>query len=641
MPLGYNGKILRVDLTSRKIEVDEHDEIFYRTYGGGSCMGAYYLLKEMPPGVDPLGPENIFFIGGSVVNGAPVPGFCRTGIVSKSPLTGAIADTQAGGYFGPELKFAGFDAIVVKGKAEQPVYLWVHDGEAEIRDASHIWGKSTGEAQEAIRKELGDERVIVAGIGQAGENLVKYACVINNLKHANGRLGMGAVMGSKNLKAIAARGKEKLEMSDRESVLGLARFFAANFMKESPDNIGLHDHGTAQYVMGQNNDGQLPTRNWQTGQLEGAEKISGTRMTETVLVKGEGCYACPVRCKRVVQAEAPYQVDPAYGGPEYETIGALGSYCGIDDLVAICKGGELCNKYGLDTISTGQLIAFAMECYEKGIIDDNDTGGIKLNFGNADAMIQMIDQIAMREGLGALLADGVKLAAEKIGKGSEEFACHVKGEELPAHDARAKGHLALSYALSPIGADHIVAEHDSAFTPAVYEATSFFDERVRPLGILEALPLETIDHKKIRRFFYFQSVFSMMDTLTLCLFTFAPCRYFTFQQLVNLVNGITGWETSLWELMKMGERRVAMFRAFNVREGFTRDDDWLPDRMFEGILSGPRQGQKVDREELRQAINLYYEMAGLDQNGVPTKGKLAELDLYWVAEQLAEHGKYV
>jgi len=640
MPLGYSGKILRVDLSNRKIEVDEHDEIFYRTYGGSSNIGAYYMLKEMAPGVEPFSPENLFFIGGSVINGSPVPGFCRTGIVSKSPLTNAIADTQAGGYFGPELASAGFDAIVVKGKADKPVYLWVNNGEAEIKDASHIWGKSTGEAQEAIRNELGDDRIIVSGIGQAGENLVRYACVLNNLKHANGRLGMGAVMGSKNLKAIAVKGSQKMDLHDRQKVMDLTRSFSRNFMEDSPDNRGLHDHGTAQYVMGQNADGQLPTRNWQTGQLEGAENISGETMTATVLVKNEGCYGCPVKCKRVVQAKEPYEVDPAYGGPEYETIGTLGSYCEIDDLVAICKGNELCNKHGLDTISTGQLIAFAMECYEKGIIDDNDTGGIELNFGNADAMVQMVEKIAFREGLGDILAEGVKRAAEKIGKGSEKFACHVKGEEFPAHDPRAKGHLALGYALSPIGADHIVAEHDSAFTPETYKSTSFFDERVRPLGILEPLPLETIDHKKVRRFFYFQSVFSMMDVLTLCYFVLAPVRFFTFPQLVELVNGITGWETSLWELMKIGERRVALFRAFNLREGFTKEDDWLPERMFEGLMSGPREGQKMDADQLREAIDLYYEMAGWNSEGVPTKGKLAELDLYWVAEELSKHGKY-
>jgi len=633
MPFGYNGKILRVDLSSKKITTDYRDEYFYRTYGGGSCLGAYYLLKELEPGVDPLSPENLLIFAGSVVTGAPVPGFARSAIISKSPLTSAIGESQASGFFGPELKFAGYDAIVVKGKAEKPVYLSIRDGGVEIKDAAHLWGKTTGEAQAIIRKELTDERIVVAVIGQAGENLVRYACVLNNLKNAYGRLGMGAVMGSKNLKAIAVRGHKEMELKDRETVLRLAKHFSTTFKEESPDNAGLNELGTAQYVIGQNEDGQFPTRNFQTGYLKGAENLSGQKMKETILVDREGCYACPVKCKRVVKAEEPFTVDPIYGGPEYETINMLGSNCGIDDLVTVCKGNELCNKYGLDTISTGSAIAFAMECYENGIITKEDTEGIELRFGNAEAMVEMVGKIARREGIGDILAEGVKRAAERFGRGAEKFAIHVKGQEFPGHMPRAKGHLALSYALSPLGADHLVSEHDPAFVPG---APSFFSDRVKPLGVQEPLEMGSIDHKKVRRFLYFQNVFSLLDTLTLCFFTFAPVRYFTFDELVELVNAITGWQTSLWELLKLGERRVAMFRAFNVREGFTREDDWLPERMFEPIQTGPRKGQKLDKEELKKSIKLYYEMVGWDVDGVPTNGKLAELDLFWIVDELAK-----
>jgi len=635
MPFGYNGKILQVDLSNKKITVDEPDEYFYRTYGGGACLGAYYLLKELEPGINPLNPDNLLIFAGSVVTGAPAPGFARSAIVSKSPLTGSIGESQAGGFFGPELKFAGYDAIVIKGKAEKPVYLSIRDEKAEIKDAAHLWGKTTGEAQAIIRKELSDEHIIVALIGQAGESLVKYACVLNNLKNAYGRMGMGAVMGSKNLKAIAVRGHKAVEMKDRETVLRLAKHFSKNFKEESPDNIGLNDLGTAQYVIGQNEDGQLPTRNFQTGYMEGAENLSGQKMKETILVDREGCYACPVKCKRVVKAEEPFLVDPIYGGPEYETIAMLGSNCGINDLVAVAKANELCNKYGLDTISTGGAIAFAMECYENGIITKKDTQGIELRFGNAEAMLEMVEKIARREGIGDILAEGVKIAAKKFGTGAEKFAIQVKGQEFPAHMPRAKGHLALSYSLSPLGADHLVAEHDGAFAPG---ASSFFSDRVKPLGVQEPLEIRSIDHRKVRRFLYFQNVFSLMDTLTLCFFTFAPVRYFTFDELVELVDAITGWQASLWELLKLGERRVAMFRAFNVREGFTPEDDCLPERMFEPIQTGPRKGQKLDKEELKKSIKLYYEMAGWDADGVPTKGKLAELDLFWIADELAKHG---
>lgn len=633
MAFGYNGKILRVDLTGKKISVDEPSEYFYRTYGGGSCLGAYYLLKELKPGIDPLSADNLLIFTGSVVTGVPAPGFARSAIVSKSPLTGTIGESQAGGFFGPELKFAGYDAIVIKGKAEKPVYLSIRDGEVEIKDAAHLWGKTTGEAQAIIRKELDDEHVIVALIGQAGESLVKYACVLNNLKHAYGRMGMGAVMGSKNLKAIAVRGHKAVEMKDRETLLRLAKHFSTNFKEESPDNAGLNDLGTAQYVIGQNEDGQLPTKNFQTGYLERAGSLSGQKMKETILIDREGCYACPVKCKRIVKAEEPFAVDPIYGGPEYETIGMLGSNCGIDDLVAVCKGNELCNKYGLDTISTGSAIAFAMECYENGIITKEDTEGVELRFGNVEAMLETIEKITRREGIGDILAEGVERAVEKYGAGAKKFAMHVKGQEFPAHMPRAKGQLALSYALSPLGADHLVTEHDTAFVPG---APSFFSDRVKPLGVQEPLEMRSIDHNKVRRFLYFQNVFSLLDTLTLCFFTFAPVRYFTFDELVEMVNAITGWQTSLWELLKLGERRVVMFRAFNVREGFTSEDDWLPERMFEPIQTGPREGQKVDKGELKKAIKLYYEMAGWDADGVPTNGKLAELDLFWITDELAK-----
>ena len=637
MPFGYNGRILRVNLSKGEMRTEEPGEYFYRTYGGGSCLGVYYLLKEMDPGVDPLSPENIIVFAGSAVSGAPAPGFARSCIVSKSPLTGSIANTVSGGYFGPEMKFAGFDAIVIKGKSEKPVYLWVHDGEADIKDASHIWGKTTGETQGTIRKELGDGRIIVAGIGQAGENLVRYACVVNNLKHAWGRCGTGAVMGSKNLKAIAARGHNKPKMKDRETVLSIARHFATNFMKESVDNITLHDFGTAGDIMPQNETGQLPTRNFQTGYFDKAENISGERMKDTVLVKGTPCYACPVSCKKVVKADTPYQVDPAYGGPEYETIAMMGSDCGVSDLVAICKGNELCNKYGLDTISTGASIAFAMECYEEGIITREDTGGVDLRFGNADAMVKTVEMIAKREKIGDMLAEGVRRAAEKLGEQAEKFALHVKGGEIPGHDPRVKGHLTLMYALAPQGASHIQAEHDPAFAPGW---APFFSERANPLGILEPLEVSSIDHKKVRRFFYLQSAQNALNTLAVCTFALAPVRYLTFRELVDLVRAITGWETSLWELQKLGERTIAMLRAFSVREGFTKEDDWLPERMFEGILSGPCKGQKVNKDKLREAIDLYYEMAGWNKDGVPTKGKLAELDVSWVAEELEKRGKY-
>lgn len=635
MPYGYNGKILRVDLSTRDMTIEEHDEYFYRTYMGGATLGAYYLLKEQKAGIDPLSPGNIIVFACSVVTGTPAPGFSRNAIVSKSPLTGAIADSQAGGFWGPELKFAGYDAIVVKGKARSPVYLFIKDGEAEIREADYLWGETTGKVEQIIHKEHSDPRIRVLAIGCAGENLVKFANVLNDCKHASGRLGMGAVMGSKNLKAIAVRGHNRIKIKDEETVRKWSRWFAKNFM-DNPDNRGHHEWGSTEIVSTLNMHGELPTRNFQTGFFEGADGISAETMHKRIFQKSEGCYACPVKCKRIVEAKEPYIVDPAYGGPEYETVAALGSNCGIDDIVAVAKANELCSKYGLDTISAGAVIAFAMECYEKRIITKKDTEGMDLRFGNTKAMINLIEMIANRKGIGDILAEGSKGAAKKFGKDAERIAVQVKGEELAMHDGRAKGMVGFGYAVSSIGADHVVVEHDSDFD---FNAPDIFIEQMKSLGLLRRCKTSGMDHQKIRMFCYLQNHFSFMDSLCLCVLVFAPVRTFKMAHLVEICSAVTGWEMSLWEMMKLGEKRVNMFRAFNVREGFTPDDDWLPQRMFEPIQSGPLKGSRFSEDELKQMRSLYYQMRNWDEEGKPTMAKLIELDLEWVAEELAKAGK--
>ena len=627
MAYGYNGRILKVNLSTKEVGVDEPDEYFYRTYMGGATLGAYYLLKEMRPKIDAFDPEAIIVFAPSILTGTPAPGFARHSVVGKSPLTGTIADSQAGGFWGPELKFAGYDAVVVKGRASEPVYLWINDGKVEIKQASHIWGKTTGETQSIIPKELGDDKVRVLSIGPAGERLVRFACVLNECKHANGRLGMGAVMGRKNLKAIAARGHGGIKIKDREIVLKWAKEFSNNFM-DNPSNAGLHDLGTGEILTGMNKDGQLPTRNFQTGFFAGAEAISAETMHSTIFQKGEGCYACPVKCKRVVKVEHPYQVDPLYGGPEYETLASLGSNCGISDIAAVAKGNELCNKYGLDTISTGATIAFAMECYENGIINQKDTGGVELRFGNADAMLEMVELIAKREGIGDILAEGTKRAAQKVGKGAEKFAIQVKGLEMGMHDGRVKGMVGLAYAVSPVGADHVVVEHDTDFD---FNAPEVFIEQMKTMGLLQRCKTSGMDYQKIRMFCYLQYHFSFLDSLCLCVLAFAPVRTFKLSHLTDVASAVTGWELSLWEMMKLGERRVNMFRIFNEREGFTPEDDWLPERFFEPIEDGPRQGATYSRQELKEMRDLYYRLMNWDpETGVPTKAKLIELDLPWL-----------
>ncbi|MFQ6129907.1 MAG: aldehyde ferredoxin oxidoreductase family protein [Candidatus Hadarchaeaceae archaeon] len=630
MAYGYNGKILRVDLSSGKISVDEPDEVFYRRYLGGRGAALYYLLNEMEPGVDPFGPDNLLIFAPSVLTGAPIQGASRFSVACKSPLTGTYGEAEAGGDWGPELKFAGFDAVIIKGKAEKPVYLWIHDGEAEIRDASKIWGKPTKEAQEGIHEELKDNRIKVAQIGPAGEKLVRYACIINKLRDANGRGGMGAVMGSKNLKAIAVRGTKRIDMKDPDKVKALVKWFTENYLKNA-DASGLHNIGTPQYVLALNTSGALPTRNFREGTIEGAEKISGETMKETLHIGQTACWACTVACKMVVKVDGPFKVDPAYGAPEYEGVASLGSCCGVTDLKAVVKANEVCNAYGMDSISAGASVAFAMECFENGILTKEDTGGIDLRFGNAEAMVKVVEMIAKREGLGDILAEGVKRAAEKIGKGAERFAMHVKGKEVPMHEGRWKTGVGLGYGVSPTGADHVQMEHDPCF-----EEKGFFIDQLKPIGILEPVKSLDLGERKVRLFTYLQHWWSLGNCLDLCLFTTAPARVWKIPQVVEMVNAVTGWDTTTWELMKAGERATTMARAFNAREGFTKDDDWLPERFFQPLEGGPLNGTKLSKEEYRQAIATYYRMMGWDETGVPTREKLEELDIGWVAEKLGK-----
>jgi len=631
MPKGYNGKILRVDLTSGEIKREEPSEVIYRTYLGGGGLASYFLLKELPPGVDPLGPENILVFAATVITGVPVSGMVRYSVAAKSPLTGAYGEAEAGGFFGPELKFAGFDAVIIKGKALKPSYLWIHNGQAEVRSAAGIWGLETGPAQEKIRQELGDPRIRVAQAGPAGEKLVRFACVINELKHTNGRTGLGAVMGSKNLRAIAARGTEKLEYHDPEKLKELAKLQADLISQWGPNKV-MRKLGTPNLVMALNTQGILPTKNFRTGVFEGAQNISGERMVETILKSEEGCYACSVRCKRAVEvAEGPYATSREYGGPEYETLSSLGSLLGIDNLAAISKGNELCNRYGLDTISAGVAIGLAMECFENGLLTKADTAGIEFRFGNAEAMVQGIEWIAQRnQGLGNLLAEGVKIAAAKIGQGAEKFALHIKGQELPMHDPRGKTGQGLSFALSPTGADHIEAPHDTPFAnPGPMLG------RIAPLGLLEAVPARDLGPQKVRNYVYLHFVWSLFNSLGICNFTAGPVWALPLNKWPELVKAVTGWETSLWELLKVGERTVTMARVFNLREGFGRKDDTLPDRLFAPLEGGPLQGKGIDRNEFADALTMYYEAMGWDpQDGVPTRGKLAELNLSWLDEYL-------
>jgi aldehyde:ferredoxin oxidoreductase len=615
MPYGHTGKILHVELTSGTVEIEEPEEAFYRKYVGGSAMGAYYLLKNTPAGADPLGPENTLCLMIGPVTGAPVSGQSRLAVTAKSPETGLVGDSQCGGFWPAELKFAGFDGIVVRGRAKAPAYLWVHDGEAELRDARHLWGRFTAEVEDAIREELSDTRVRVIQCGPAGERGVRFSALISNANRACGRTGMGAVMAFKNLKAIAVRGHSPPEVADREGLKALARWGAENFEDSEIYTMGLH--GTADVVVPQDEDGGLPTRNWSSGTFEGAGAISGSTMSETILKRRGTCFGCVVRCKREVEVtQGPFRVDPRYGGPEYETIATMGSYCGIDDLSAIARANQLCNMYGMDTISCGATIAWAMDCFEQGLLTTEDTDGLQLRFGSGEAMVAMVERIGEREGFGQVLGEGSTRAAVRMGVG-QDLVVAVKRHELPAHMPQVKRSLALIYAVNPFGADHQSHEHDGSYR--------WYPKRMAELDLLDPQPSDVLNAEKVRYAAYTQRMYSLLDTLPVCQFVFGPSWHlYGPSQLVELVRAATGREVSLWELMKVGERRLNLLRAFNAREGVGSEADRVPVKLV----------IPVSLDEVDDAKRLYYQMVGWDEDGRPTRPKLEELALGWVADAL-------
>lgn len=628
MLYGHWGRILRVNLSKGKIAVeDDLDATFLRRYVGGGGLIAYYLLKELRPGLDPLGPDNKLIFATGPLTGAPFSGSGRNSVGAKSPLTGAFGKSEVGGYWGAELKRAGYDGLIVEGRAQRPAYLWIHEDGAEIRDAAHLWGQPTLASQEAIRAEVRDKLARVAQIGPAGERMVRFACIVNDLRSAAGRTGMGAVMGSKNLKAVAVRGRKNLALANPEQVKTMAKAMAAAVPQVAR---AFHDLGTGAAMVAYNASGNLPTANFREGFFPQANLISAEALRNSYRIKMESCYACAVRCKKVVQVDDPdCRVDPNYGGPEYETLAAFGSNCGISDLKAVCRAHHLCHAASLDTISAGATIAFAMECYERGLLTKADTDGIELTFGNAQAMLQVLEKIIRREGIGDLLAEGSRRAAQRIGRGAEELALDVKGVEMGMHEPRLKAGLGVGFAVANHGGDHGTGLHDT-----LYEKEGPLLREARQLGFLEPLPAHDLSPRKVALFAYLHQWRNFHDSLVVCYFV--P---WNFGQLTQLVEAVTGWNTSIFEGMKVGERAITLSRAFNLREGLTVGEDRLPGRFFGPTRQGPLSKQALDPAALERAKQNYYRLMGWDpQSGVPSAVKLGELGLEWVGDELEAAG---
>ena len=607
IPGGYNGQILRVNLSNMSAKGEAISERVCRKYLGGAGFVAYYLWNELDPGVDALSPDNKLIFALGPISGLKLPGASRNCIGAKSPLSKGIAKSEAGGFWMAALKQAGFDGIIVEGKAENAVYLWVHDGEVEIKDASHLWGRETLDTENTIRSDLGDQKIQVAMIGPAGENLVRFACIMEGCHDAAGRGGLGAIMGSKNLKAIAVRGNTLPPVVDEDKFKEIRHQLSHPYPHS--------EFGTGgPYMIAQEASGDLPIRNFQDGKFPGVNKIHGGVIKDTIGTGMKGCFACHIRCKKVVRFDEPYRVDPEYGGPEYETLAALGSDLGIDNLKAIAKGNERCNAYSLDTISTGSTIAFAMECYEKGILTKENTDGLELKWGNSEAMLEAIELIAKREGFGDLLAEGTARMAEKIGKGSQDFALHAKGLEPGMHDPRVASGLALAFMVSSIGADHCASLPDG-----LLENEMFF-KQYQPLGFLTPFKANDLSSRKVAMFRVSQFQTILYDSIAACHFV-----SLSFEQMAELLKAVTGWETGVAELFRIAERIVTLMRLFNLREGTSGEDDVIPERFYQPTTDGALSNLTADREAYDKALKYYYALMGWDAKGVPLPEKVEEL----------------
>ena len=607
---GYSGKLLRVDLSSGEIRSEPLDEGLMRLYLGGRGLAALVLYNELEPGIDPCGSKNKLVIATGVLTGTPAAVGNRTLIASKSPLTGVWGDSVFGGNFGGELKKAGFDALVINGVSQNPVYLWIENGKTEIRNAEHLWGMETGPVQDEICRDVG--KAVILSIGPAGENLVGFASVISELRFCAGRTGMGAVLGSKRLKAIAVRGTADIDIADRKGLISLTQEINRE-LKNNASIATLTKYGTWNNLTPLQQQGILPTKNFQAGVLDGGHRIESESMVQAILSDRETCPNCPIFCRRVVQMKAPYEISGIYGGPQYETVAALGSLLLNTDPSSIAKAHELCNRYGIDTMSAGAAIAWAMECWERGI----DLGR-PLPWGDKEVIFSLIEEIAYRKGVGALLADGVASAASKLGKGSEDWALHVKGLEIAMHDPRGKKGMGLAYATANRGGCHLQSIHEDAL-----EAGGPWPE----LGLGQAMGRKQLEGKAYLIKTMQDYFGSLADSLGLCKFPMNAWRPLTPERILKSVALVTGWNINLEELLMAGERIYNICRLFNVREGINRIHDTLPHRLTEPLPEGASSGERVRPEDLDTLLNEYYVLRDWDDNGMPSRDLLVRLDL--------------
>jgi aldehyde:ferredoxin oxidoreductase len=618
-----HGKILHVNLTTGAHHIEQPDDDFYRLLVGGRAVIAYLLLRDLPAHTDPLSPDNLLIFAPGIMQGTNLPGAGRHAVGGKSPLTGAIGSSEAGGWWGHEFKRAGFDALIITGRAETPVYLWIKNGQVEIRAADHLWGQKTAPVQQTIRAELDDDKIRVAQIGPAGENGVLYSAVMHDINRAAGRNGMGALMGSKNLKAVAVRGTMPLPAADRAQVTLVAKWLGANYKELSGWATAGIGRGTQNSLVNWAYLGGLPTHNFGEPVFEQAELLSGERNYEMFLKGRDTCQACPITCKQVFEHEDdnPYRkLDPVYGGPEYEAMGAFGPSCGVSDNLAVCKANEMANAYGLDAISTGMSIAFAIECFENELISVEETGGLEFRWGDADLLLKAVEMIAHRHGFGDVLAEGVHRMSQRFGPATQPFDVTVKGQELPMHEPRLKQAMGVGYAVAPVGADHMMNMHDTSFASEGGDLDRVNSAMDIPVG---PVPPQTLNEDKMKIFFHELNWMHFQDCAVNC--HFYPYDY---SHLAAALSGATGLLYTIHDILNVGARAQTLARLFNLREGFTADDDKLPKRVMTAFKSGPLAGVEINQESFDWAKRRYYEMMQWDPDtGTPSQACLQWLDL--------------
>jgi aldehyde:ferredoxin oxidoreductase len=625
-----DARLLYVNLTDGTTKVESLDGETYRKYPGGSALGMYILLKEMDPAVEPLSPENLLVFSISPLTGIPISGQSRMNVATKSPLTGLAGDSQVGGYIPAALAGHGYDAIIFKGKSPKPVYLYLGEGTVELRDATGMWGKITGDSEEWIAADLGHEKFESSIIGPGGENMIAYAAIMHRRSRANGRNGVGAVMGSKNLKALVVHKTPPVRPFDQAGLKTLT-LNVKERMAANPVIVDTAKHGSAVCVDAHAAEGFLPSYNWDKGIMEDWIQTSGITITNTVLKERETCFGCAIRCKGVV--DIPGKADPSYGGPEYETCATFGSYCGNTDLGDICHANQLCNMYGIDTISCGATIAWAMDCFEKGILTPEDTDGIELKYGNGEAFDALIKKIAVKEpGIGALLAKGSAAAAKELGKGSEELVVASKGQEWPAHMVQFKPNLIVHYSVNPFGGDHQSVEHDPALMAPKDDQNWLWPAMLADFEDCDRYGV--LDANKSKFSWETQKFYAMMDTLCLCQFAWGPAwQLYGPMELVEFCKYALDWDTSIAELQEIGERRIVMMRLFNEKLGFGRKDDVAPKKAYIPIEYGEGDVAQLTPEEFESALDAYYGLAGWDLgNGNPTPETIKRLGLEWVVQ---------